>query len=113
MTRGDGPRAADAWDPVSAAGCGREQKGENPGGGGAWAGRPGWHSAGRRGFKSDLKQNPNSNASHKFPCVSNFGQLEKYFPQLGKIEIKYGFEHLGGMNNFLYRNFLIFIMDLE
>jgi hypothetical protein len=34
MTRGDGPRAADAWDPVSAAGCGREQKGEKPGGGG-------------------------------------------------------------------------------
>jgi hypothetical protein len=31
------------------------------------------HSAGRRGFKPDFKQNPNSNASNKFQTASNFG----------------------------------------
>jgi hypothetical protein len=30
-----------------------------------------------------------------------------------KIEIKYGFEYLEEMNNFLHRNFLRFRMDLE
>jgi hypothetical protein len=32
---------------------------------------------------------------------------------LGKIEIKYGFEDIEEINNFLHRNFLRFGMDLE
>jgi hypothetical protein len=48
-----------------------------------------------------------------FKQISNFGRLERYFPELRKTEIKYGFEDLGEMNNFLYRNFLGFRMDLE
>jgi hypothetical protein len=49
----------------------------------------------------------------KFQTVSNFGRLEKYFPRLRKIEIKYGFGYVGEVNNSLYRNFLRFRMDLE
>jgi hypothetical protein len=48
----------------------------------------------RRWFKRDLKEIPNSNVSNKFQTVSNFGQLEKHFPGLRKIEIKYDFEDL-------------------
>jgi hypothetical protein len=54
-----------------------------------------------------------SNGLKHFQTVSNFGRLEKYFPLLGKIEIKYGFEALEEGNNFLYRNFIRFRMDLE
>jgi hypothetical protein len=53
------------------------------------------------------------NCFKQFQTVSNFGRLEKYLPRLGKIEIKYSFEDLREMNNFLYRNFLRFRMDLE
>jgi hypothetical protein len=63
-------------------------------------------------FNLDLKQNPNSIVSNKFQTVTTFGRLEKYFPELRKIEIKYSFEDLGEMNKFLYRNFLKFGMDL-
>jgi hypothetical protein len=55
----------------------------------------------------------NSNGSKYFQTVSNFGWLEKCFPELGKFEIKYGFEALDQGNNFLYRNFSIFEMELE
>jgi hypothetical protein len=48
----------------------------------------------------------------QFKTVSKFGGLEKHFPGLRKIEIKYSFEDLEEMNNFLYRNFLRFAMDL-
>jgi hypothetical protein len=49
----------------------------------------------------------------QFQTVSNFGRLEKYFSLLENIEIKCGFEALEDGNNFLYRNFLRFEMDLE
>jgi hypothetical protein len=51
-----------------------------------------------------------------FKTFSNcfkYGRLEKYFPLLRKIEIKYGFEALEEGNNVLYRIFLRFRMDLE
>jgi hypothetical protein len=40
----------------------------------------------------------------------NFDRSEKYF---SKIQIKYSFEDLKEINNFLHRNFLRFRMDLE
>jgi hypothetical protein len=43
----------------------------------------------------------------------NYDRSERYFPFLGKIKIKYGFEDLKEMNNFLHRNVLRFRMDLE
>jgi hypothetical protein len=49
----------------------------------------------------------------QFQTVSTFGLLEKYFPLLRKIEVKYDFEALEEGNNFLYRNLLRFRMDLE
>jgi hypothetical protein len=48
-----------------------------------------------------------------FETFSNFDQFKKYFPFLKKIEIKYGFKALEAKNNFLYRNFLRFGMDME
>jgi hypothetical protein len=51
-----------------------------------------------------------------FKTFSNcfkFGSIRKYFPVIRKIELKYGFEALEEENNFLYRNFLRFRMDLE
>jgi hypothetical protein len=48
-----------------------------------------------------------------FSTVSNFDRLEKYFPLLRKIEVKDGFEALEEGDDFLYRNFLRFRMDLE
>jgi predicted transport protein len=39
-----------------------------------------------------------------FQTVSNFDQIEKYFPRLRKIEINFGFEDLREVNNFLHRN---------
>jgi hypothetical protein len=64
-------------------------------------------------FKPDLKSNLNSNGSKHFQTVSNFDQLEKYFPLLRKIELKYGLQAPEEGNNFIYRNFLIFGMYLE
>jgi hypothetical protein len=92
----------------SAAGCGREKLGSD----GVLTGRPGWYGAGRREFKRDLKQNPNSNASNKFQTASNFGRLETYFPELKKIEIKYGWKALEIRINVSYRNFFIFEMEI-
>jgi hypothetical protein len=66
--------------------CRRESGREKSGGDGAPIGRPRRHSAGLRGFKPDLKQNPNSMLQTKFQTASNFGQLEKYFFGLRKIE---------------------------
>jgi hypothetical protein len=43
----------------------------------------------------------------------NFDRSEKYLPQLRKMEVKYGFECLEEMNNFIHRHFLRFRMDLE
>jgi hypothetical protein len=44
---------------------------------------------------------------------SNFNWSKKDIPKLRKIEIKYSFENLEEMNNFLHRNFLKIRMDLE
>jgi hypothetical protein len=93
----------------SAAGCAREK----PGGDGPPISGPGRHSAGWRGVKPDLKQNPNSNASNKFQIASNFARLEKYFPGLRKIEMKYGQKSLEIRINFPYRNFYRFEMEFE
>jgi hypothetical protein len=43
----------------------------------------------------------------------NFDRSEKCLPILRKIGIKYGFEDLEEMNNFLHRNFHRCGMDLE
>jgi hypothetical protein len=64
-------------------------------------------------FKPELKANPNSNGSKHFQIVSNFDRLEKYFPVLRKIEIKFGFEALEEGNNFISRNFLKFRIDFD
>jgi hypothetical protein len=115
---GDGVSVTDGRDRGEAGpgGSGRGVRGkerERQGGGGVPTCGPEWHSAGRRGSNWILNKNPNSNGSKHFQTFSNFGQLEKYFLLLGKIEIKYGFESLEEGNNFLYRNFLNFGMDLE
>jgi hypothetical protein len=109
----EGARAADArcrgevGDPVSAVGCGGERKREV---GRRWGNdRRAWVAR----FKPGLKQILNSNVSNKSQIASNFGRLEKYFPWLRKIEIKYSFEGLEEMNNFLHGHFLIFGMGLE
>jgi hypothetical protein len=39
--------------------------------------------------------------------------IRKVLSRSQKIEVKYGFEDLREVNNFLYRNFLRFRMDLE
>jgi hypothetical protein len=64
-------------------------------------------------FKQYFEQILNLNVSNKFQTVSNFSRLEKYFLGLRKIEMKYDFEDLEEMNNFIYRNFLIFRIYLE
>jgi hypothetical protein len=43
----------------------------------------------------------------------NFDLSEKFLPMLEKIEIKYRFEFLKEMNNFLHINFFRFKMYLE
>jgi hypothetical protein len=45
--------------------------------------------------------------------ISKFGPIRKVLFVLGKIEIKYGFEDIEEINNFLHRNFLRFGTDLE
>jgi hypothetical protein len=43
----------------------------------------------------------------------NFISFEEDLPEFEKFEVKYGFEDLEEMNNFLHRNFHSFGMDLE
>jgi hypothetical protein len=43
----------------------------------------------------------------------NFNSFEEDLPEFKKFEVKYGFEDLEEMNNFLHRNFHRFGMDLE
>jgi hypothetical protein len=74
-------------------------------------GGPEQHSTGEV-VQQYFEQIPNSNVSNKLQTVSNFGLLEKYFPGLREIEIKYGFEGLEEMN-FFHRHFLRLGMDLE
>jgi hypothetical protein len=99
-------------DPVSAVGCRREREREV-------GRRQGTDRRSRAAqcqvarLKPDLKQIPNSNVSNKSQTASNFGRLENYFFGLRKIKIKYGFEALEEGNNFLYRKFLRFGMDLR
>jgi hypothetical protein len=66
------------------------------------------HSNGRRRFELDLNAN-----SNKFKSFQTLIDPKKYFALLRKIEIKYGCEGLERTNNFLYRNFFRFRMDLE
>jgi hypothetical protein len=44
---------------------------------------------------------------------SNFNWSKKDLPELKQFEIKYFFEDLGQVNNFLRRSFFRFRMDLE
>jgi hypothetical protein len=60
-----------------------------------------------------FKPFPVQNGSKQIQIFSNFDQLEKCLSLLEKIEIKYGFEELGEMNNFLHINFSRFRIDLE
>jgi hypothetical protein len=48
-----------------------------------------------------------------FQTISNFDRLEEYFSRLRKIEIKYIFEDLREVNNFLDSNFSRFGMICE
>jgi hypothetical protein len=45
--------------------------------------------------------------------VSNFARQKNDLPELENFEIKYSFEDIEKMNNFLHRNFFIFGRDLE
>jgi hypothetical protein len=45
--------------------------------------------------------------------IFKFVRSEQHLPLLGKNEIKYGFEGLVEVNNFLHRNFFIFEMSFE
>jgi hypothetical protein len=44
---------------------------------------------------------------------SNFDRSEQHIPILEKIEVKYGFEGLEEMNNFLHKNFFTFKIYFE
>jgi hypothetical protein len=70
------------------------------------------HSAGRRGSTGF-----ETNSEFKcFKQISNYLKLwsiRKVLSRAWKIEIKYDFGDLGEINNFLYRNFLRFRMDLQ
>jgi hypothetical protein len=69
------------------------------------------HSNERRRFELGL--NAYSNKFKQVQIFSNCDQPKKHFPLLRKIEIKYVFEGLKKMNNFLHRNFFRFRRDLE
>jgi hypothetical protein len=60
-----------------------------------------------------LNKNPNSNGSKQIQTIPIFGRSEKYVPLLGKIEMKYDFEDLEEINNFLHRNFSRLGMNLK
>jgi hypothetical protein len=101
--------------PVGAGGAARpcHEAGLNREGRGRLIGGVRRHSADRRG-SNDI---PTVSKQFK-PIETNFkpfkfNQSKKDLPELKKIEIKYGFEDLEDMNNFLQRNFLRIGMDLE
>jgi protein involved in ribonucleotide reduction len=70
------------------------------------------HSPGRRGVKNGLNHFQNSNGSKTF-IFPNFDRSKFGIPALQKFEIKYSFEDIKKMNNFIYRNFFKFERDLE
>jgi hypothetical protein len=85
--------------------------------GAGWAGswppmRGSWPQYERWG-QPRLNKSPKSIGSKQIQTIPNFGRSEKYLPLLGKNKIKYDFEDLKDVNNFLHRNFFIFGMDLE
>jgi hypothetical protein len=51
--------------------------------------------------------------SNEIQILSNFDRSNKGLPEPKKIEIKYGFEDLEKMNNFLHINFFRFGSDFE
>jgi hypothetical protein len=59
----------------------------------------------------------NSNVFKYFQMISkyrsNIGQSKKDAPELGKFEIKYGFEGFDETNNFPYINFFRCEVDFE
>jgi hypothetical protein len=57
--------------------------------------------------------NPNSNFSKQIQIFPNFGPIRKVPSFAQKMEIKYGFEDISEMNNFIHRNISRFGMDLE
>jgi hypothetical protein len=61
--------------------------------------------------KSDLKSN--SNHFKTYSNHSNFDRLKNGLPELKKIELKYGFEDIEKVNNFLHRSFSRFRMDFK
>jgi hypothetical protein len=61
--------------------------------------------------KSDLKSN--SNHFKTYSNHSNFDRLKNGLPELKKFELKYGFEDIEKVNNFLHRSFSRFRMDFK
>jgi hypothetical protein len=51
--------------------------------------------------------------SNLIQTVSNFDHPKNDLPELKNFEIKYGFEDLEKMNNFLHRNFFRFERDFD
>jgi hypothetical protein len=62
-----------------------------------------------------VESNKNSNliGFKRFQIASNFDCPKNALPELKFFEIKYGFEGLEKMNNFLHRNVFRFGRDLE
>jgi hypothetical protein len=61
-------------------------------------------------------QHSEFNDIHRFKRIQkppNFDRFEKYLPVLQKFEIKYGWKEYEMGKSFDYRNFLIFLLDLE
>jgi hypothetical protein len=59
----------------------------------------------------DLKSS--SNRFKTDPNYSNFDRLKNDFPELKQFKLKYGFDDLKKMNNFLHRSFFRFGMDFK
>jgi hypothetical protein len=81
------------------------------GGCASWQAGPA-HNAGVA-VETGFEPHPEFKSFKQIQTVSNFGRLERYFPGLGKIEIKYGSKEFETRNNFSYRNFPRFWMDFE
>jgi hypothetical protein len=77
--------------------------------------REGWrgYSVGLRGQTLFEMDSNVFNIFKRFQKSFNFHLSKKDIPELKKFEIKYGFEGFDGRNNFLYRNFFRFKVDVE
>jgi hypothetical protein len=102
-------------DPVSAAGYGREWRGERREVG-RWRGiNTRAQAAQRRAawFKLGLNQNQNSNETKLISNSFKFDCFKQDLLRLQKFETKYGWKVFEIRNNFNYRDFLRFKMDFE